>query len=145
MGVRGTLRELPMGDETVKAVHPLRQAEDRYRALVECATDAIVSADARGRIVSWNGAAERMFGYRVDDVLGRPLTILMPEDRREAHERGLDRFSATGAARIMGRTVELEALRADGSTFPIELSLSTCGTDGDRVFTAIVRDITARR
>src|SRR5437764_10784454 len=106
MGVRGTLRELPMGDETVKAVHPLRQAEDRYRALVECATDAIVSADARGRVVAWNGAAERMFGYRVDDVLGRPLTIVMPEDRREAHDRGVGRFSASREARIRGRTDE---------------------------------------
>src|SRR3954451_14076714 len=105
-----------MGDDTVKAAYSLRQAEDRYRALVECATDAIVSADARGRIVSWNGAAERMFGHRVEDVLGRPLTILMPEDRSEAHDAGMGSFSASGEARIMGRTVELEALRADGST-----------------------------
>jgi diguanylate cyclase (GGDEF)-like protein/PAS domain S-box-containing protein len=138
-----------MGDDTVKAEHPalrqLPQSEDGYRALVESATDAIVSADARGRIVSWNRAAERMFGYEDLEVLGRPLTILIPEGLREAHERGLDRFSSSGEARIMGRTVELEAVRADGNLFPIELSLSMWSTEEGRFFTGVVRDVTARR
>ena len=110
-----------MGDDTVRAVQPPLREEDRYRALVEAATDAIVSADGQGRIVSWNRAAERMFGYPAGEALGRPLTILIPEGLREAHERGLDRFASSGEARIMGRTVELDAVRADGTTFPWSL------------------------
>ena len=123
----------------------LRRSDDGYRALVESAADAIVSADAQGRIVSWNAAAERLFGYTAGNVIGRPLTILIPEGQREAHERGLDRFLASGAARLIGRHVDLEAVRADGSVFPVELSLSTWTTDGRRFFSAIVRDITERR
>ncbi|MBV9284239.1 MAG: EAL domain-containing protein [Acidimicrobiia bacterium] len=123
----------------------LRRSDDGYRALVESAADAIVSADAQGRIVSWNAAAERLFGYPAGNVIGRPLTILIPEGQREAHERGVDRFLASGAARLIGRHVDLEAVRADGSVFPVELSLSTWTTDGRRFFSAIVRDITERR
>src|SRR5205814_3827686 len=104
-----------------------------------------VSADAQGRIVSWNPAAERLFGYAAEEVVGRPLTILIPEAVREAHERGVDRFSSSGEARIMGRTVEVEAVRADGSVFPVELSLSTWTTDEGRFFTGIMRDISERR
>jgi len=135
-----------MRDDTVKAAKPvLRASEEPFRAIVESAADAIISADAGGRIRSWNTAAERMFGHRADEVIGRPLTILMPEGQREAHERGLDRFCSTGEGRITGRTVELEALRADGSTFPVELSLSTWAGPAGPCFTAILRDITERR
>jgi diguanylate cyclase (GGDEF)-like protein/PAS domain S-box-containing protein len=135
-----------MGDDTVKEAQPvLRGSEERYRALVDSAVDAIVSADAGGRIVSWNGAAERIFGYRAQEVVGRPLTILIPEELRESHERGMRRFLSTGEGRVMGRTVELEALGADGRTFPVELSLSTWTTDEGRFFTGIFRDITERR
>ena len=82
-----------MTDDTVKADEPtLRYSEEPFRAIVDSAADAIVSADATGRIRSWNGAAGRMFGYRADEVIGRPLTILMPEGVRQAHERGVDRF-----------------------------------------------------
>ena len=135
-----------MTDDTVKADEPtLRYSEEPFRAIVDSAADAIVSADATGRIRSWNGAAGRMFGYRADEVIGRPLTILMPEGVRQAHERGVDRFRSTGEGRITGRTVELEALRADGSTFPVELSLSTWASVDGPCFTGILRDVTERR
>jgi diguanylate cyclase (GGDEF)-like protein/PAS domain S-box-containing protein len=135
-----------MRDDTVKtAPATIRQAEDRYRALVESATDAIVSADAEGRIISWNRAAGRLFGYTTDEILGRRLTSLMPEQYREQHERGMRRFLSTGEGRAIGHTVELEALRSDGTTFPIELALSTWTTREGRFFTGIVRDITERR
>jgi diguanylate cyclase len=134
-----------MDDDTIKTAQSLRRSEVGYRALVESAVDAIVSADATGRIVSWNTAAERLLGYGADEVLGRPLTILIPEELREAHERGLDRFLSSGEARILGRTVELEAVRADGTTFPIEMALSTWTSDEGRFFTGVIRDITERR
>jgi len=124
----------------------LRQFEERYRALVHSATDAIVTADSDGRIVSWNAAAERIFGHPADEVVGRPLSVLVPEPLRADHERGLRRFLSTGEARLMGRTVELEGLRRDGTSFPLELSLSTwASSDGSRFLTGIIRDITERR
>src|SRR5207302_2626357 len=147
---QGALGRCPAGeqmtDDRVKADEPsLRHSEGPFRAIVDSAADAIVSADATGRIRSWNGAAGRMFGYRADEVIGRPLTILMPEGVRQAHERGVDRFRSTGEGRITGRTVELEALRADGSTFPVELSLSTWASVDGPCFTGILRDVTERR
>ncbi|MBV9411881.1 MAG: EAL domain-containing protein [Acidimicrobiia bacterium] len=134
-----------MDDDTVKTAQAGLQRDDRSHALVQAAVDAIVSADATGRIVAWNPAAERLFGYLATEVVGRPLTILMPESMREAHERGVDRFASSGAGRVMGRTVELEALHADGTVFPIEMSLSTWVTDEGRFFTGVIRDITERR
>jgi diguanylate cyclase (GGDEF)-like protein/PAS domain S-box-containing protein len=136
-----------MRDDTVETARAaaLSQSEDRYRALVESATDAIVSADAHGRITSWNRAAERIFGYPADEILGQWLTSLMPEQYREQHERGIRRFLSSGEGRVVGKTVELEGLRADGTTFPVELALSTWTTAEGRFFTGIVRDITERR
>ena len=135
-----------MRDDTVEtAPATTRQSDDQYRALVESATDAIVSADAEGRIISWNRAAERVFGYAADEILGRRLTSLMPEQYREQHERGMRRFLSSGEGRAIGQTVELEGLRRDGTTFPVELALSTWTTSDGRFFTGIVRDITERR
>src|SRR5205085_5309218 len=135
-----------MRDDTVEtAPATTRQSDDRYRALVESATDAIVSADAEGRNISWNRAAERVFGYAADEILGRRLTSLMPEQYREQHERGMRRFLSSGEGRAIGQTVELEGLRRDGTTFPVELALSTWTTGDGRFFTGIVRDITERR
>ena len=134
-------------DVTVERRHAaaLAASEARYRAVAETATDAIVSADAAGEIRYVNPAAERLFGLGAERMLGRPVAELMPERYREAHRRGLDRFLATGQGRVVGRTVELAALRPAGDEFPIELSLASW-RDGDRIaFTAIFRDVTERR
>jgi diguanylate cyclase (GGDEF)-like protein/PAS domain S-box-containing protein len=133
-----------MHDDRAKTPQGLHR-DDLYRAIVESAVEAIASADARGRIVSWNRAAERLFGYTAEDIVGRPLTVLIPEALREAHERGVDRFAATGEARVMGRTIEVEAVRSDGTVLPVELSLSTWTTEEGRFFTGVLRDITDRR
>jgi diguanylate cyclase len=134
-----------MNDDSVRTAQPALGQEDSSRAVVASAVDAIVTADQTGRIVSWNPAAERLFGYAAAEVVGRPLTILIPEGSRQAHERGLDRFKSSGAARLMGHTVELEAVRADGAIFPVEMSLSTWTRGDQRFFTGVIRDITDRR
>src|SRR5207249_3605009 len=103
-------RELDARKRTEAA---LQKSEERFRAVAETATDAIVSADKRGHITYFNPGAERTFGYAARDVIGRPLTLLMPQRFNEAHRQGLARFLTTGEARVIGRTVELVGRRKD--------------------------------
>jgi len=113
-------------------------------AIVRSAADAIVTADARGLITTWNPAAGRMFGYAKGDVIGESLATLVPERFRSAHDEGLARVVATGETRIIGKTVEVFGLHSDGHEFPIELSLATWLDEGERFFSGIIRDITER-
>jgi PAS domain S-box-containing protein len=115
-----------------------------FKAIMDASRDAIVSADESGRIVFFSGGAAEMFGWAAGEVLGRPLEVLMPERYRAAHRAGLARFSATGDARVVGRTAELEGVRRDGEEFPMELSLGTTTEGGRRAFTAVIRDTSDR-
>jgi PAS domain S-box-containing protein len=128
-----------------QAEEALRDSEERFRAVAETATDAIVSADKRGHITYFNPGAERIFGYAARDVVGKPLTLLMPERFHAAHRQGLARFLTTGEARVIGRTVELVGRRKDGTEFPLELSLSSWKKGEEVFFTGILRDITERK
>jgi PAS domain S-box-containing protein len=137
-------------------VSPGRRAEDhtvqrtaaeiRSATIVELALDAIISIDHEGRVVEFNPAAERMFGYKRDDVMGRQMAeLLVPPHLRSAHYAGLKRYLATGEARVLGRRLELEAMRADGSLFPVELAIVRIPLAGPPVFTSYIRDLTAQR
>src|SRR3989475_2456339 len=128
-----------------RAEEALRESEERFRAVAETATDAIVSADKRGHITYFNPGAERIFGYAARDVIGKPLTLLMPQRFHDAHRQGLARFLSTGEARVVGRTVELVGQRKEGTEFPLELSLASWKVGGDTFFTGILRDITERK
>ncbi len=124
----------------------LRVSEGRYRELVRTAPDAIIGADETGRVTFWNPAAERMFGYSENEIIGQSLTHVMPDRYREAHWRGLSRFLETGEGRILGKAVEVEGLRKDGSLFPLEVTLSAQAVDGGRYrFTGFLRDTAARK
>jgi PAS domain S-box-containing protein len=122
----------------------VRAAEERFRAVTSSTRDGIVSADGSGRVIFWNPGAEAIFGLRAAEIVGRPLTDIMPERYRDAHRAGIARFMATGEGRLMGSTVEVEGLRPDGTEFPIELSLGTWSQDGQTCFTGVVRDLTDR-
>jgi PAS domain S-box-containing protein len=126
--------------------HALARSEDRLRATVEAALDCIVTMDSGGRIREFNPAAEACFGYRRDEVLGRPLAdLVVPPHLRLAHQRGIERYLQGGEPRMLGRRVELTAMRADGSEFPIELAIAEAqGVDGI-VFIGYLRDITLQR
>jgi PAS domain S-box-containing protein len=113
-------------------------------ALVDAATDAIVTADETGRVTSWNRAAERIFGYPAEDMIGQSLTVIVPQRLQAAHNEGLARVAAGGESRVIGKTVELVGVRRGGAEFPIELSLSTWTSDGKRSFAGIIRDVTDR-
>lgn len=123
-----------------------RLSEERFRAVAETARDAIVSADEHGAITFLNQAASETFGYPRDELLGRPLTVLMPQKFREAHRAGIARYKATGDPHVIGRgAVELEGRRKNGEEFPIELSLATWTSGGRAFFTGIIREITERK
>jgi len=125
--------------------HLLNESEERFRSLVDSATDAIVVADGRGFIVSWNRSASVLFGHAREDTIGKPLTILMPERYRSGHEKGLARMESTGTSRVIGSVVELHGLRSDGTEFPIELSLATWKTAAGNFYSGIIRDTSARK
>jgi PAS domain S-box-containing protein len=114
--------------------------------MLDAALDGIISIDHEGTVLEFNPAAEQMFGYRREDVLGRQLAdLVIPPWLREAHSRGLRRYLATGEGRAIGKRVELSALRADLSEFPIELSSVRVELPGPPVFTAHIRDISDRK
>jgi PAS domain S-box-containing protein len=128
-----------------RAEQSLTESEHRFQSLVESATDAIVVANGRGIIVSWNRAASRLFGYSSEEMIGEPLTILMPERYRAAHTRGLARIEATGQGTLIGSVVELHGVRKGGEEFPIELSLATWKTAKGSYYSGIIRDISERK
>jgi len=124
----------------------LRESEQRMRTIVESAFDCIVSMDDKGRVVEFNPAAERTFGYRRDEVIGRLLgDLIVPPALREAHRQGLERYLASGEARVLGRRLEMTAMRADGSELDVELSITRLGDVGPPVFTGFLRDVTDAR
>jgi PAS domain S-box-containing protein len=123
----------------------IRTSEARLRSVTDTAHEAIVVADTAGTIVFWNPGAARMFGYTGEEVMGRPLTMLMPERFRGAHTAGLERYGATGEGRVVGRTVELEGRRKNGQEFPLELSLAQARHGGRASFIGIIRDVTERK
>ncbi|MDQ6907141.1 MAG: PAS domain S-box protein, partial [Chloroflexota bacterium] len=123
----------------------LRVSELRYRSLTQSANDAIITTDSGGTITFWNTAAQTMFGYEKEDILGASFTSLMPIRYRDAHKQGIARMTATGEARVIGRTAEMDGLRKDGSEFPLELSLGTWQSGGGTFYSAIVRNITERK
>jgi PAS domain S-box-containing protein len=123
----------------------LLESERRFRSVVQTATDAIVLADGSGNIIAWNRAAQIIFGYREEEVLGQPLTMVMPERYRDAHRKGLARLQAGGEARVIGTTVELHGIRKDGSEFPLELSIGTWQATEGAFYSGIIRDTTERK
>jgi len=123
----------------------LQQSSDRLGGLVESAMDAIVSTDGDRNLLLFNAAAERMFGWKREDVLGRPLEMLLPHRYRDGHRAHVATFAASGATtRRMGALAVVAGLRADGSEFPLEASISQIDTPGGKVFTAVIRDVSEK-
>jgi diguanylate cyclase (GGDEF)-like protein/PAS domain S-box-containing protein len=133
---RHTHRQL--GDE-------LRKSEARYRTVLDAVFDAIVTITPDGIVRWFNRGAERTFGHRADEVIGQPVTLLIPERYRDLCVAGLHRYLRTGEAHVVGGTTELVGLRKDGSEFSMEMSLGETHVDGERLFMGIIRDITERK
>ena len=125
--------------------HALRKAEERMRSVVNHVIDGIITIDERGIIESFNPAAEKTFGYPAAEVVGRNVKMLMPEPYHSEHDGYLANYFRTHKPKIIGIGREVEGLRSDGSTFPMELAVSEYHLAGRRYFTGIVRDITDRK
>jgi PAS domain S-box-containing protein len=124
----------------------LGQSEARKAAILDSALDCILTIDHEGCITEFNPAAERTFGYRRDEVVGKELAdVIVPPALREQHRRGFARYLATGEARVLGRRVEMTAVRSDGREFAVELAITRIPLNGPPSFTGYLRDITKRK
>ncbi|BBH20122.1 hypothetical protein Back11_14670 [Paenibacillus baekrokdamisoli] len=121
------------------------ESEKKFRSVIESANDAIILADSMGTIISWNRGAQLIFGFQEKEVLGDKLQVIIPERYREAHQKGMERYISTGNPHVIGKTIELQGLRKDGSEFPIELSIAAWVEEGNTYFSSIIRDITERK
>jgi PAS domain S-box-containing protein len=127
------------------AEEDLRTSEEMHRVIVEAANDAVISMDERGAILLANPATRRIFGYDPVEIVGKPMTMLMPEMMRKPHENGYKRYLATGKRHLNWQGVEVTAQRKDGQEFPVEVSFGELTSDGHKVFTGFIRDISERK
>jgi two-component system sensor kinase FixL len=127
-----------------EALRTLELNEARWQAVLYTARDAIISIDPRGSVTLFNHAAEAIFGYSAAEVLGRNVSMLMPPPYRDEHDGYIESYRRTGVPKAIGRVREVEALRKNGETFPIELSVSEARVGDSIIYTAIIRDVSDR-
>ncbi|MFH1161207.1 MAG: PAS domain S-box protein, partial [bacterium] len=123
----------------------LRLSEEKLRAISQTANDAIVTSNSSGIIEGWNNGAEKIFGYKENEVLGQSLVCLIHETYKEAHVNGMQRLAAGGESQLIGKSIELIGLHKNGTVFPMELSLAEWETSTGKYYTGIIRDITYRK
>ena len=132
-------------DDRKRAEDELKRSEARYRVVVETASDAVVSIDESGSIILTNPATTRVFGYNPEELIGKPLTALMPGAMRNLHETGFQRYLQTGVRHLNWQGTEVTALRANGEEFPAEVSFGEMTADRRSVFTGFIRDISEKK
>jgi len=141
-----------LGDQIGQAVERRRDAEvlrakdARLRAMLETALDCVVTMDHEGRVIDFNPAAERTFGYSLSDVVGRDMAeLIIPPALRRRHRDGLGRYLVTGDGAVLDRRIEITGMRADGTEFPVELTITRIPIPGPPTFTGYLRDISERQ
>ena len=132
-------------EDRKRAEDELRRSEERYRIMIDTASDAVVSIDEGGVIILANPATERMFGYSREALIGKDLKVLMTEAMREPFGAGLRRFLETGAKSVNWQGAEASAVRASGEEFPVEVSFGETSSKGRKVFTGFIRDISEKK
>jgi PAS domain S-box-containing protein len=147
MRIGGETKFTGMLHDLTKRMHlqsELGASEARWKAIIDSAVDGIVVIDAHGRIEAFNPAAERLFGYAAEEVIGRNVDMLMPSPYREEHDTYLARYLATERAKIIGIGRDVQGLRRDGTTFPFHLSVGQITIEDERKFTGILHDLSSR-
>jgi len=132
-------------EDRKRAEEELKGSEERHRVIVEAASDAVISMDESGGILLANPATTRIFGYDPVELIGKPLTVLMPELMRKLHEAGFRRYLATGQRHLNWQGSEVTALHKNGQEFPVEVSFGEMTSNGHKVFTGFIRDISEKR
>ncbi|RLG32016.1 hypothetical protein DRN98_05890, partial [Methanosarcinales archaeon] len=156
---RVTFKSIPITNEGMPAIAVIiadltkqkvaeescHRSEEQLHELIDTFVDAVISVDTRMKIVRWNKGAERLFGYREDEILGESLMKIVPQKYRDLKRKGFIHFNRTGSGPVIGKTLELEGLKKDGTLVPVELSVSMSEAGGEYIATAIVRDISDRK
>jgi len=132
--------------ERLSAEEAVRASEARKAAMLHSALDAVITIGQDGRVLEWNPAAERLFGYARQQAMGQPMAhLIIPPNLREQHTRGLARYLHTGQATLLDQRVEVTGMRADGRLFPVELTITRIDLPGPALFTGYLRDLTERK
>jgi PAS domain S-box-containing protein len=141
-----------LGDQIGQAIERRRDAEylraeqTRHQAMLDVALDCVISIDEQGRVLEFNPAAERTFGYTAAEAIGRDLAeLIVPPELRQRHREGFARYLETGVAKVLDQRIELTGMRADGSTFPVELTITRIDLPEQPGFAGYLRDITDRK
>jgi PAS domain S-box-containing protein len=138
-----TVRALTEAQASMQA---MRASDNLKTAILDGSLDCVVTMDHRGLITEFNAAAERTFGYKRAEALGQPLAdLIVPPEYRDAHRRGLERYLRTGEASMLGKRLELSAVRRDGTRLPVEVAIIPLPVTGDPLFTGFLRDITEQK
>jgi PAS domain S-box-containing protein len=139
------LESTASGNPSGELAQKLVASEERFQSVVQTALDAIILWDEGGNIIFWNKGAHTMFGYPVEEIVGKPLTRIIPSRYHEAHHYGMKRVGTEGEGRPAVKTVELHGLRKNGDEFPIEMAPSKSVLKGETFFCGIIRDISERK
>jgi protein-histidine pros-kinase len=132
--------------QLAQANESMRMSEARTRAIVDSALDCVITMDHEGRIIEFNPAAEKTFGYSRHEAVGQLLAeMIIPESLRKRHAQGLSHYLATGEGPVLGKHLEMTAVRSDGSEFPVELAITRLGLQEPPIFAGFIRDITERK
>ena len=123
----------------------IQEQNKRFQVICSSKNDAIITSDKTKRILFWNKGAEHIFGYSPDEAVGQLLTLIIPDDLHQRHDRGMERMNHGKKARVLGKVMELRAINKSGEEFPIELTLGSWDNDGNRYYSGIIRDITEKK
>lgn len=132
--------------ERIAAAEALRHSEEQARQIIETAFDPFISIDSAGRVTDWNSQAEKTFGWKRDEVIGKVLAdLIVPPQHRDAHVQGIARYRETGVGPVLNSRIEISALHRDGREFPVELTIWPVRTETDIRFHAFIHNITRRK
>jgi len=132
--------------ENRRSLRSLHDSESLNSAIMETTLDSIISINHEGKILAINSSTETIFGYRRSEMIGREMAdLIIPPALQKRHRRGLERFITSGKASILGKRIEINAMRSDGSIFPVELSIAQVSADGPPIFSSHIRDISERK
>ena len=123
----------------------VEEQNKRFQVICSSKNDAIITSDETKKILFWNKGAEYIFGYTSEEAIGQPMTLIIPKELHQRHNEGIDRMNHGMEPRVLGKVLELQAIRKGGEEFPIELTLGSWDNNGKRYYCGIIRDITEKK